>query len=143
MNDVADFSLQLGKVAKILDLRLEAVIKKVAFDLHADITFKTPVDTGRARASWNLSVGSPSPETPAPVAKKGETVPLTVIDPSALDGANLRTEPIYITSNLDYVQYLEGGSSKQAPEGMVRLSVMATVAELEIIVAQAVAEHPL
>lgn len=149
----ADFTLQLGKVAHVLEMRVETVKKKVAFDLYAQIIQKTPVDTGRARASWNISVNNPDPSVAPEMdksknsdgkkLKRGDS--LTGIEAGkniSLLESNLE-DPIYITNNLDYIEYLEGGSSEQAPAGMVMLSVQAILTELEIITAQAINENPI
>jgi hypothetical protein len=142
-------------------LRLQRAITFLALGAAVEITpgnvrtimgvvLRTPVMTGRARASWNVSVGTPNPKVPEPGKKRYQ--PLTV----AGAHASLRTlgpyDIVWITSGLPYIKVLEyglypnppalgtwvpgkgskaghfeirsaGGFSKQAPEGMVRLTV--------------------
>lgn len=110
------FELDLAKFADELEVETEQVVRKVALDVHTKVSMKTPVDTGRARANWNVSAGSPdrsvTEDTSAqvPTLKKG-------------DGE----EAIYITNSLPYIGKLEDGSSDQAPSGMVSI----TMAEVE------------
>lgn len=54
-NDFRQFSVDLDNFVKQVGLSAQAVQKKVAFDLFRRIVKKTPVDTGRARASWTIS----------------------------------------------------------------------------------------
>ena len=151
--DAADFTLQLGKVAEVQGMRIDTVKKLLAFKLYAMIVQRTPVDTGRARAAWNIAVNaadtSVPPEREKTKGADGKTLnsggDLTG-EEAGKNGALLDSDlldPIFITNSLDYIQYLEGGSSKQAPAGMVMLSVQAIVGETEIIIAKAVADNPL
>jgi hypothetical protein len=115
--------VDLSKVKKILNKDL----KGVYFSGLKQIVEQTPVDTGRARNSWFLSVGQPfglSGQTNS-LAQITENMPKSVI------GKNL-----YFTNNLPYSVTLEyggypnppknptgktqGGFSLQAPNGWVR-----------------------
>lgn len=103
---------------------LEAVTKKkrlIGLKVLRGVVLKTPVDTGRARSNWQLSINIPKTD-----------VKKTTNNTAVADGNNtLRTiklgEDIYITNNLPYIGRLERGHSKQAPRGMVAL----TLAEIE------------
>lgn len=72
--------------------------KKLCFEALRRIMVRTPVDTGTARASWTLRFDEESAE----VVKAA------------------------IVNSTHYAIYLEYGHSKQAPKGMVRI----TLAEL-------------
>jgi hypothetical protein len=158
------FNGQIAKFSEKTAIQLDVLIRRIAIEIYTRITLKTPVDTGRARASWNLSRGEPNlsvaPERAQLEDKvqwkgsalSGSQVPLRVITVqqqrasmskrfvgqqaakiSALKGAklvgkyNLATvwlvEPAWVTNNLFYVIYLEHGSSKQAPQGMVAITL--------------------
>jgi hypothetical protein len=108
------FSLDIKEFAKATELELELVTRKIALDAYARVTRKTPVDTGRARANWNVGAGKPDLST----IEAGESSP----PPSLSKGDG--EEAIYITNNLDYIFELEDGSSKQAPRGMVNVSML-------------------
>jgi hypothetical protein len=117
---------------------------------------RTPVDTGRARASWQVTIGEPGREVPPEGGAHRE--------PGATDAlqamAGLQPgQTVWITSALPYILVLEfggypnpprrgsydkktkswvvksaGGFSRQAPQGMVRV----TFEELKRIVTEAV-----
>lgn len=92
-------------------------IRKGAFEAERRVKIQMPVDTGRARASWGHSA------------------------PPALPGDGIWEEDedeLTITegTRVEYVQYLEQGSSRQAPAGF-----LAAIAEaVNDLVSQAIAE---
>lgn len=105
-----DFEGDLDAFAKQVGIDYDIVVKRVALNLFERIVKKTPVDTGRARASWNISIGEPvfaiAPEDGAP--------PMTEADIRAkasrmLAASRRLTEPIWITNNLPYIGVLEFG----------------------------------
>lgn len=137
---MAEWNLDIEKWCGKSAERMAGIKKTFAFMLYSSIVKKTPVDTGRARANWNISAGSPdlsvSDET-----DKGFKNPKSVPDAPG-------DTPIYISNNLPYISTLEfggypkdvkkgtwvkgkgnknghyevrsqGGFSKQAPKGMV------------------------
>ncbi len=98
--------------------------RKISLEALKRIVLRTPVDTGLARGNWQLTINSPT------------DAKLTRIDPSGGGAINaginsLANLPpfatIYIQNNLDYILNLEQGSSTQAPQGMVAI----TLAELQ------------
>ena len=93
--------------------------RKIALELLRSLVLKSPVDTGRFRANWVISEGSIDFDIDA-LPDTG----VIVIGKIVLDGLHV-DETIYITNSLPYGPKLENWS-KQAPSGMVRL----TVAEL-------------
>tara|TARA_R110000803_G_scaffold70656_1_gene133612 strand:- start:240 stop:602 length:363 start_codon:yes stop_codon:yes gene_type:complete len=107
------FSLDLKKFAEESGLELELVTRKISLDAYSRVTVKTPVDTGRARANWNIGAGSPDLSTTTDTSSEL---------PNVKKGDGERA--IYITNNLDYISELEDGSSKQSPNGMVAVTML-------------------
>jgi len=110
---VATFKMDLSKFAKHLDVEVEKVVRKISFEIYTGITQKTPVDTGRAKANWNIGFVSPN--------LKVDLKKTTFTSVSIPKGKGKRA--IYITNNLPYIIKLEHGSSKQAPNGMVAITM--------------------
>lgn len=115
------------------------VVKKLAFDAYAGVIRRTPVDTGRARASWQLALDAPNLSVAAEVvgggvgfaAKREEKVSKVGVLPNASASSGNAAllgftwgRTIYISNNLPYIVPLENGSSTQAPYGMVRLTMI-------------------
>jgi hypothetical protein len=99
-------------------------VKKIAFESFRRIVMRTPVDTGRARSNWFVSVGNPSSQTTdsATRAVVGELA-TGVNGWKPADGAS-----IFFTNNLPYIEVLERGrvgnrGSMQAPNGMVAITM--------------------
>jgi hypothetical protein len=102
-----------------LDRIMEEWQRRISLGALTSIVLKTPVDTGRARGNWQAGT----------VANE---VQLDIEDPSgggAIDSGNagLRQakafQPLIIWNNVEYINFLEEGSSTQAPQGMVALTV--------------------
>lgn len=134
-----DFKAPIAAFAKLLNLTQETVVRVIANELWIGITAGarvspgTPVDTGRARASWAMSEGTPS--TLVPPEGSYPDLP-TFINPTGKTN-------VFIVSNLDYIHALEHGHSDQAPQGMVRLTIAEVSAKIELIVKKALANgHP-
>lgn len=138
-----DFELQIGRVAQVLEIRAEVVVKKIGLDLFSDITKRNPVDTGRSRASWNIGIDAPVDTVIEPKGSEVLPPPSATGAMSTLGKADVLKSQIYITNAVPYVKYLEGGSSQQAPAGMVRVAVEAMVVELDKVVEQAAKDNPL
>src|ERR1043166_9679628 len=82
---------------------------------------KTPVETGRAKGSWLVAINSIPSGLPGTLDKSGD-VAITRMSAEVLTmkaGQN-----ITLASNLDYINGLEYGRSKQAPAGMVRTTIL-------------------
>jgi len=117
---IKSFESEIRSFAKSSALDTDIVIRKIALDLYNGITQKTPVDTGRAKGNWNISV-----------SRKDETINDNATSTSfgnkgtpkytVKKGDGLRD--IYITNSLPYIYALEGGHSGQAPSGMVELTI--------------------
>lgn len=141
------FAQDLQKFAEHVDIEIATVVQKICSDLFTRIvgnfeSHRHPVDTGRARAGWAISIGTPAFFLPATVPqsllneraakkRKGEKPePIFPLpgdpDVSAIDG----TQQVFILNNLPYIEALENGHSQQAPNGMVKLSLLEVEAEI-------------
>jgi len=117
------FDVDLSRFTKDMGLELDTVVRKVALDAHNRVTQKTPVDKGRAKANWNVGTGAVDYTT---------SESTTIQRPTLNKGDGKR--PVYITNNLPYIHKLEQGSSKQAPSGMVAVTMM----ELQRVISRVV-----
>ena len=90
---------------------------------------RTPVDTGRARANWQVAIGTIPSGTLELNDKSGQA---TINKVQAASMGVVAGDVIYLTNNLPYAVPLEEGYSKQAPAGMVAL----TVQDFQSVVAQ-------
>ena len=119
-SSIADFNKLLTEsvdIAKDLFVEFQA---KIVLELFTRIVLKTPVDTGRARGNWQLSLRSPAEA----VLSDTQASANQIIEAGI---AKLNTlgfgDTVWISNNLQYITFLEDGSSTQAPTGMVKVSL--------------------
>lgn len=128
---MAQWTMDLNKYVKKTKTQISEVRTSYAYALYSSIVRKTPVDTGRARANWNISAGSPDASTTENTRKTPQ--------PKSRMPEVYGDESIYISNNLPYIETLEyggypknpkggngktiNGYSKQAPEGMVGVTL--------------------
>ncbi len=120
LNNV-QFEADLNKFFTALNVDYKLGIRKVALDIFEGVIARSPVDTGRSRGSWTVNTYFPDPVVLPPRDEKLNPYPPPSFD---LPTTSLNGLPdVYISNNLDYITYLEDGSSKQAKEGMLEVTV--------------------
>ncbi len=119
------FKKDLRKLSQKLDINIDVLLKKIVFDVFDGVVSKTPVDTGRARGSWVIGIGTINPEV-LPPKKKGTSpyAPQTAYRRNFGKELGMNQNTVaYISNSLPYIIYLEEGTSDQAPAGMVKLTL--------------------
>ena len=93
---------------------------RIVLDLLRRIVFRTPVKSGRARGNWQTSLGGATDS----VLERFDQTGSNVISLGAqVAGSAPPYSLITLFNNVNYIRKLESGSSRQAPRGMVDLSV--------------------
>ena len=141
------FALDISRFVKKCGNNADQVVRKTVLDIGKSLIEKTPVGDatywqskppagyvgGHARASWSHSEGTLE-------AKQFDT-----IDPSGAASTSriMASVPVkaggkvhFIQNSVPYIQALEDGHSRQAPNGMVGL----TVVEFQSMINKATAE---
>lgn len=113
---MSGWSIPLDKLAARTGLKLDTVARKVTLDLFTSVVQKSPVDTGRFKANWNVGTTPNVSFTASTNASRGLSEAQKAIGIPA-GGV------VYLSNGLPYARRLEYGYSRQAPAGMVRLSV--------------------
>lgn len=131
VENLFQFEADLEKFAEDIDAEIQTVIRKVVIALHDKIVERTPVDTGRARASWGIEEDTPgsfeqdedyfNPSGADSDAKLAQAEVRRDFDPYTI---------FWIFNNLPYILALEYGHSTQAPTGMVRIALAEVEAEI-------------
>jgi len=111
----------------------EETIRKSTIAGLTAVVYATPVDEGRARSNWNVSQNEPDlsikePYSPGKDLGIGEQRNASKTIQIGTEKAQLyKTGQIgnFITNNLEYIVYLENGSSQQAPAGMLQFGIQA------------------
>jgi len=116
------FNINLASVRKRIGDKVLLVQKKIAFDILSGIVNMTPVDTGRARGNWFVTLAAP--HVGMDWEKKDVAGGGVISDGSQTIQSLQNYGAIYLTNNLPYIVALEKGHSKQAtPGAMVQLSI--------------------
>lgn len=132
---LGNFALDIKQWTDKANGNVDLVVRKVALDLFSRVISKSPVDTGRFRGNWQVAIAS-IPAGTLDLTDKDGSATIAKADAEVL---KLKAgDIIYLVNNLPYSRRLEYGWSKQAPAGMVRL----TVTEYGAVVSNAVSEVP-
>lgn len=131
---MSGWSIPLDQLAAKVQLDLETVARKSTLDVFKAVVLKSPVDTGRFRANWNVSQGAPDTTVTDSTDKGRAQAEVGKVTALPVGGVT------YLSNSLPYAQVLEyglypnppknptgktvGGYSTQAPQGMVRLSAL-------------------
>jgi Tfp pilus assembly protein FimT len=114
------FQREISEYARKVPDKITELQKKLVLEALRRIVLSTPVDTGRARGNWQVTLGTPAEGKLETTDQNGsDTIQKGV---AVLDGLP-PFQCVWISNNLEYIEFLEDGSSQQAPHGMVRLTV--------------------
>jgi hypothetical protein len=128
-DNIAVFQADLKRFAELTGRAQGDIVRFVALKIFRQFVAgdpHNPVDTGFSRGNWNLGIGAPDESVRGERPKRkageagGEVFPAPP-DPnvSDVDGK----QPVYITNSVEYVQYLEDGTSTQAPHGFIAIGL--------------------
>ena len=113
----AEFKRNFSALLKRVGDKAELVTRKVAIELQTSMILKSPVDTGRFRANWQCGIGTVDTSISEPIGSDAKVRTIT-----ELQGWK-SGQTIFLPNSSPYSRRLEHGWSKQAPTGMVKLSV--------------------
>lgn len=123
--DAFQFALSLEKLGEQLtDDLMQQVTQKLALQALSGVVMKSPVDTGRFRGNWTVSIDAADWSTSENTDKGGGS---TIANGSAVISSLPPYRAIWISNGLPYARRIETGWSNQAPAGVVAV----TLAELE------------
>jgi hypothetical protein len=157
---VARWNVNLQELARRYNQRFEDVARMTCIELFSRVVLRSPVDTGRFRANWQLSYASIDTSVTTSTDETGND---KIAQIRATAAEFKLGQILYFTNSLPYAAVLEyglypnppeegskkrgeagkavhvvGGYSMQAPQGMVRV----TVIEFDQAVNKALAAAP-
>lgn len=127
---MGQFSLDIEKFARRTGIALDRAVRMIVIEVGSSIIRMTPVDTGRLKGEWQFTIQPASRET----GLIGNASAAKLIGDSIEFKAGMVG---YITNLMPYAIPIEMGGSKQAPAGMVRV----TLERFQQIVNKAIREH--
>lgn len=118
-SNIREFEMGLKEFADSIPAQVGQLHRAVMLEGLKGIVQMTPVDTGRARGNWQVTMDSPAAgEVDAEDKSGGVTLAkgtqgIQQVQPYSVS---------WITNNLDYIESLESGHSQQAPHGMLNVT---------------------
>lgn len=139
MATLSEFSKRIVIRAKNIEENVDKLVRKTALAIDREVVMSTPVDTGRARSNWKVSVGGPDNSTSEaynPLPKGRDSSKLNesgnaaaaMAQGAAAVASRRQGQDVYIQNNLSYIKELNEGSSQQAPAGFVEKAVQVAAA---------------
>lgn len=109
------FAEQIAKFPSQTMADIDAVVAESVREAGQRLIDRSPIDTGRFKSNWNFSLETPDIHT---------TEATDIRTVNGIEDLPKRAASFisYITNSLPYGPSLERGTSKQAPNGMVRLT---------------------
>lgn len=129
---LGQFSRRITQIGANIPRNADKLVRKVALAADQVVVMETPVDTGRAKSNWIVTLGHAATDPIAPYAEGegGDTAAAneTAAQAQALGvigryNGDMRVA-IFITNNLPYIDKLNKGSSKQAPAQYVEKALV-------------------
>lgn len=108
------FVVDIRRFREATTKQIETLVKATALELFGKIIVRNPVDTGYSRASWFASLNEEKPQQWG----HGSMAQIALVVSQYRVG-----DTIFFYNGAKYILKLEYGHSKQAPEGMVRLTL--------------------
>jgi hypothetical protein len=135
---LASFRRKLDKAAQeVVPTIVKEAQNNIAYRLYGSLKWYTPVLTGHARHNWVGTLNKPwDEEIEGVFAEEGETHdPLTGFEKEHWASVKSRLmampvgQTVWVSNNVPYIQRLENGWSKKAPQGMVKVTITALLEE--------------
>lgn len=104
------FARQLKSATGVMQRNMNTTWKRSVVQAFTQTVLKTPVDTGAARNSWLIGEQNSGQVGVDTLTINSQRIP-------DIGGQ------VLLYSNLPYIEFLEDGSSQQAPQGMVKVTV--------------------
>lgn len=136
--DFKEFSVDMSQLAKSFPLRADELKRKAALVALVEATLATPADTGRARANWQIGRVRPvtRPIKTYVAGAKGSTASQNSQRAIQVGTERLSKRvsgvgrDIYLTNNVPYIEYLNKGSSVQAPAKFVEAAIKRAISSI-------------
>jgi len=108
--------------------KVDLYIKRFVTKLDLKLVESSPVKTGTFKANWMFGDG---------VVNRATIISTTPSDNSQeINSIKVNGQIIYLSNSLPYAGELERGSSKQAPQGIARLTIIEMQSEANSIGAE-------
>lgn len=137
-DDLRTFSGTIGGYGVTITKNINSLVKTVSNAVVAEVVLGTPVDTGAARSNWLASIDEDDtnivpPHSPGRHLGTSEVANYTeaVRQAESVIATRESGQAVIIQNNLDYMQLLNDGSSKQAPANFIESAIQVGVGKIQ------------
>ena len=116
----AAFARRIRRLAEGVEDNTNRAVGRAAIAISQAVILATPVQFGGARANWQASIDTPIRDVTPTLDPSGNA---TIAKNNGVIGRRKSGQTIFISNNLGYIQFLNEGSSSQAPAMFVELAV--------------------
>lgn len=128
--NLAQFQRELEQFTKKVKIAPDTVARRLQFSVFRGVVQRTPVDTGWARANWQMAKGARPTDNPVPKPAKGNVIS----EPQPRAQPTAGSSVYWVVNNVPYIVPLENGHSKQMGKGyMVRRTLVAVQNEIRTL----------
>lgn len=131
---MADFSDVIGRWVEETQAAVDNTLQTIAIRVGETLVTLSPVDTGRFKGNWQLTIGD---SANASLIREDPTGFATINEMKSKVSGFTAGQIAYIQNFVLYGYDLEYGSSKQAPDGVLRI----TAARFQQLVNEAARIH--
>jgi len=117
-----EFNLNIKRISREMVAKFFMIQRKILLDGFGWIVVATPVDTGRARANWQITTIERSTVVlpwPEDRSRSGQAATEVIARGSKVIGSINTFTLTWFTNNVPYIIFLENGHSAQSPKGML------------------------
>jgi hypothetical protein len=120
-SNVRDFNLTVKRFGDEIPALVEARHRALTLEALKGVVLMSPVDKGRFRGNWQVTIGEPAQASLLDALDKAGSV--TIAKGAEVIAQAKAFSITWIVNNLAYANELEKGHSKQAPAGMVAITM--------------------
>jgi hypothetical protein len=124
-NSLGEFARRIKRRAASVVVNHNANVIRLATVIEQTVVVATPVDTGHARANWQVTISEETTTELDEVDKSGAGTIAKAV--SVLSGRR-DGQTIHVANNVPYIKRLNEGSSAQAPANFVQRAINAAIA---------------
>ncbi len=122
------FARRIRRRASQVKIGGSKALRATALVISQTVIGATPVDTGHARANWQVGIDAPITEE---IDEEDQSGAATITKNAGTIRAATPQKSIILSNNVPYIQQLNEGSSAQAPAQFVQLAILEAVAAIK------------
>lgn len=115
------FTQRIRRRARQVEAGASKALRVTALTINQTVITSTPVDTGHARANWQVGID-------APITKEIDEDDVSGVATIARNASIIISatprKAIVLSNNVPYINFLNDGSSSQAPAQFVQLAIL-------------------